>query len=660
MTEQYGYAGNILRVDLSSGGIACIPTGEYADLFIGGKGIAAKIYWDEVTPGVKALDPENLLMFMIGPLAGFPGLAGSRTMVCSKCPLTLPEQFTATNLGGTWGAELKFAGYDGIVFKGRSDKPVYLWVQDNVVELRDACSLWGKGVYETRESLKRENGDSFKVMAIGPAGENVALSANIMGDGDASGGGGFGTVMGSKKLKAIVVRGSSRKMRAADPERLRQLTGYIYEATNEQRLSLITIGDRGLRPSSRDPSSDRSNLKKLVCAGCSGNGCWRATYHGSDGTEAKFMCAAKFFYEELAYLYYGERNEVPFQVTRLCNDYGLDIIQVGLLLRWLMACKTAGIMTDENTGIPLSKMGSLEFMQNLTKSMALRDGFGEVLANGLGPAADMVGKGSKELLFSPWIELSDKSQEPLGADARLFIPIGVLHATTARFSRPQYLHMLKPLGNWLTWVEKDKDAYVSSEVYRSIARQFLGSELAIDPSTYDGKALAAKLIQDRDSWVTSLVLCAYVWPIMTVKNIGDHVGDPELESKVFSAVTGKEVDQETFQMIGERIFNLERATHIRDGRMGRKSDTLPELYYTVPLDMPRHSPEGLVPGMGPEKGGDIISRKGVMVDRAKFQSVMDEYYQLRGWDVTTGLQTRAKLEELGLGNIALDKSLPMP
>ena len=156
MKELHGYAGAILRVDVSSGNISRQPTMDYAGDFLGGRGIAARIYWDEVPPGTGAFDPGNRLIFITGPLAGFSGLSGSRWQVCGKAPAMTPEQFSYANLGGRWGAQLKFAGFDGLVVHGRADRPVYLYIEDGAAQLRDASHLWGKRTVETRDILKSE------------------------------------------------------------------------------------------------------------------------------------------------------------------------------------------------------------------------------------------------------------------------------------------------------------------------------------------------------------------------------------------------------------------------------------------------------------------------------------------------------------------------
>jgi len=269
---------------------------------------------------------------------------------------------------------------------------------------------------------------------------------------------------------------------------------------------------------------------------------------------------------------------------------------------------------------------------------------------GIARAANVVGGGAKELIEGMITEYTIKAEEPPGGDPRLFSPIALFHAMEPRVARYQYAEIIKPLSGWLAWVHKDEDAYVTSDVWRAVAREFLGGEIAADFSTYDGKALAAKMVQDRESAIASLILCIYVWPIMTIKNSADHVGDPALESKLLSAVTGKQVDEEGLRRIGEVIFNLERAIRVREGHRGRESDVLPEPYFNTPVETNIQDPECLVPG----KNGEVISRKGEVVDRTEFERMKDEYYQLRGWDAATGLQTRKKLEELGLNEVAQD------
>ncbi|MDH5696634.1 MAG: aldehyde ferredoxin oxidoreductase, partial [Dehalococcoidia bacterium] len=216
---EFGYAGEILKVNLSDRTITRLATADYADRFIGGRGIAAKLYWDMVPPQTRAFDPDNCFICVTGPVAGFTGLAGFRWQVCGKSAAGEPEAFSHANLGGSWGGFLKYAGYDGLVVQGKSDKPVYLFIHNGSVEIRDASLLWGKSTFEVSDGLKAELGEEVGILTVGPAAENMVPFATVLADEGASGSAGLGSVMGSKRLKAIAVSGNKRP-RAADPDRL--------------------------------------------------------------------------------------------------------------------------------------------------------------------------------------------------------------------------------------------------------------------------------------------------------------------------------------------------------------------------------------------------------------------------------------------------------
>ena len=234
----------------------------------------------------------------------------------------------------------------------------------------------------------------------------------------------------------------------------------------------------------------------------------------------------------------------------------------------------------------------------------------------------------------------------------------LLYATEPR--RPiQQLHEVgHTLAKWLEWIRGEKGAYLSSEVFQIISEKFWGNAAAADLSTYEGKALAAKTIQDRAYAKECLILCDIFWPIKWVKYSQDHIGDPTLESQVFSSVTGMEMDEEGLNNLGERIFNLQRAILLRQGWKGREGDKLLDDLHEQPLQSVFFNPECIVPG----PDGKPISRKGEVVDKEKFEKMKSEYYELRGWDIKSGLPTTAKLKQLKLGDIAsdLDKSVTLP
>jgi len=635
MAQEYGYAGKILRVNLSTGEITTTPTESYSDLFVGGRGIALKIHWDEVPPGIEALDPENRLVFMTGPVGGIPGFAGSRWQVSAKSPVH--NMWSYCNLGGAWGAQLKFAGYDGIIVHGKSDRLVYLFIEDNNIEIRDASRLGGKGAIEAREDLMEELGKSYRVVSVGAAGENMVHFATLTGDQDSSGSGGLGAVMGSKNLKAVVAKGTG-KIEVADKEKVKFL---------RKRLKELKLPP-SFWPSMLPP--DR--MTRDMCFGCI-NGCMRANYTTDDGKVGKYICQSAMFYEVRAFRYYGKATEVPYQANKLCDDYGMDTRAVEAVIMWLSRCAKSGTLTEEETGLPFSEMGSLEFIEQLLHKIAFREGFGDILANGTIKAAEKVGRGSEKFIT----DYMAKTGEIHVYGARLYITTGLLYAFEPRLpiqqlheiSSQTILWAARELGNDVKLFGKGKlENYMTSDVFRAMAKRFWGDEICGDFSTYDGKAMTAARIQDRQNAKECLVLCDFSYPIFHSLATEDHVGDPTLESRILSAVTGRDIDEQGLYEAAERLFNVQRAILVREGRKGREYDTIEEFNFTVPLRGDYGNPDCLVPG----KDGEPYSRKGLVVDRDEFERMKDEFYQIRGWDVATGLQTKAKLEELGLSDIA--------
>jgi aldehyde:ferredoxin oxidoreductase len=625
----YGYAGKILRADLSSRRASAVSTQEYADRFLGGRGIAAKIYWDEVPPQAGPFDAENRLVFITGPLCGVPAVSGSRWEVCGKGPHS-PERFSYGNLGGRWGAALKFAGYDGVIVQGVSEKPVYLFVHDDTVEFRDASGLWGLGAIEAREALKSELGNSARVVAIGPAAENRAVMATLLADNNASGSGGLGAVMGSKKLKAIVVREGRDGVRIAQPDALREVT----EHYRSLRRAFPTDGWEYLSRWSRDPTLEPRlmpgpEMKKEPCYGCLGR-CARKVYVSGDGWVDK---------------YHGDWNDVAFEATWLCDNYGLDAVAIDLMISWLHLCYRAGILTDEGTGIPISKLGSAEFIQTLTRRIAFREGFGDVLAQGLHRAAEAVGPAAREQAGLAG-HLAEPGYHPYGP--RLYNTNALLYAMEPRMPIQQVHEIGLVMAKWSAGTRGL--TLINSDVIRTVARKFWGGEIAGDFTTWEGKALATKKIQEREFVEASLIMCNFLWPITDCDSSPDKVGDPGLESRILAAVLGNGIGEEDLYVIGERIFNLQRAILVREGHRGREFDTLPEHFFNLPVQYDQANADCVVPG----KGGEIVSRRGAVVDREEFEKTKDEYYALRGWDVSTGLQTREALERVDLPDVARD------
>ena len=625
---EFGYMGDLLDVDLTNKTTRVIQTSDFSDRFIGGRGIAAKIYWDEVSSGVNAFDPENHLIFVTGPLTGFTGLASSRWQVCGKSPAMNPGSFSYANLGGGWGTWLKYAGFDGIIVHGASDRPVYLFVHYGNAEIRDAAFLWGRTAVEACDELKAKHGEKVKVIAMGPAGENKVSFATLLADDGSSGSSGFGAVMGSKMLKAIAVSGNKRPQ-AANPEKLRLL------ADRANRLKRDSWG--GFNP----PTS--ATLKPQPCYGCMG--CFRKSYKTEKGKRFKYFCQAASVYRVPATQYYNGMNDVPLLAIRLCDEYGLDTAVLQPMIGWLIKCYEEGVLKESETGLPLSKIGSAEFIEALVKMISFRNGFGDILAQGTIKAAESIGKEAQALLV---YTVMTRANEQKDYDPRLILKNALLYATEPRRPIQQLHEVSHTLIRWLDWLDGVKGAVVSSEAFRVISETFWGSTAAADLSNYEGKALAAKTIQDRAYAKECLILCDIFWPIKWVTHAEDPIGDPTLENKIFSAVMGLEKDETGLTKVGERVFNLQRAILLREGWGGRDGDILFDDLHERPLQPLFFDPKCLVPG----PKGKPISRQGEVVDRDKFEKMKSEYYGLRGWDVESGVPTREKLGELSLLDIA--------
>jgi aldehyde:ferredoxin oxidoreductase len=630
--EQYGYAGKILRVDLNQGKFSTEPTSPYTERFIGGRGIGVKIYWDEVSPDVKAFDPDNRLIITTGPAAGFTRIAGSRWQIGGKSPIPDPETFSYANLGGSWGSRLKFAGYDALIIQGASPKPVYLYINGDDVQIRDASQLWGKTTSETRRILKDILGKKTRILITGPAGENLVPYATLSADEDSAGTGGFASVMGSKNLKAIAVYGDTHPV-AADPERLQEIQNLL------QRK--IRMGpDTG-----SSMWAPKGGTHRQLCYGCIA-GCIRDTYKFANGNRMKFFCQAAQFYQAPAREFYGDWDETIVHATRLCDDYGLDTLVLEAMILWLQNCWKEGILTESETGLPLSRIGSMDFIDKLVKGIALRQGFGDILALGTAKAAVRIGKGSNRLIGEL---ITARGGEKSDYDPRLYIILSLIFALEPRRPIQQLHEVVHTMLHWLKGPIFPDGFYYTPEEYLATAERFWGSRDAADFTVYEGKALAVKKIQDRAYVKESLILCDFSWPILFSMAGDTHVGDPSLESKLYSAITGNDVSESALYQFGERIFNLQRAIHIREGWKGRDSDILPSFVFNAPVQTSLLNPDCLVPG----PNGETVSRKGSILDKGSFEELKDEYYRLRGWDVKTGLQTRGKLEELGLKDVSV-------
>jgi len=646
MKNNFGWTGTVLRIDLSTGEAAPAASQKYTEDFIGGRAMASRIYWDEVSQGLDAFSPENVLLIIPGPLAGTPATACSRWVMAAKSPYYYPDQYSFGNCGGFLGAAIKFAGYDGFIITGKAQAPSYILMENDRMELRDARGLWGLPTDETLAKLKAAHGGNARVMCIGPAGENLVRSAIVVTEQGGTVSSGMGAVMGSKNLKAIVVKGSN-KVSVADPDKLKELN---------KRIRAMRMGLNESVYMTEPFLEGIEKVKPTPCYACPA-GCMRATFrHTSGRVEVRKTCAAAFCYTPFDQPYHGQSTGVPFIATSLCDRFGLDTGEFTNLTYWLQNCFQKGILSEEETGLPLSKIGSLEYAEKFVDMVVNRKGFGDLLAQGVRRASIEIGPDAEKAGLER-VTRSGYVNDAYGA--RVFMITSLFYATEARNPIVQLHEVNFLLLKWALWhTTAGAMSPVTTDDLRNIARRVWGSDKAVDFSTYEGKAQAAFMIQNRQHAKEALVACDRYLPILDTDQQEDHMGDPTFEPALFSAVTGREMSEADYYTVGERSFNMQRAICAREGRAGRKDDRLNEFNFTEPVD---HS-DGVFGMFNPDlelpgKGDEIISRKGRTLDRAEFEKMKDEYYALRGWDLATGLQTRKKLEKLHVENVCaeLDK-----
>jgi aldehyde:ferredoxin oxidoreductase len=391
MGGNYGWVGKILRINLTEETISTIDTNHFTERFLGGRGIAAKIAWDEVHSGIDAFDPQNRLIIMTGPLTGTLAPASGRTHFSGLAPQVYPKPwYTRSNMGGWFGSELKYAGYDGVIVVGKSGKPTYLEILDDAIDFRDASEVWGRDTFSTQRYLRDNHPESSKVICIGPAGENRVRYSVIQSETEnAAGQGGFGAVMGAKNLKAIVVKGSG-SVAIAQPKEFQELC----LAINKE----FQTGPRE-RP---DPSLDPERVRRYGARGaaCSHACPWRCTviYRNVPGTAypgvntTMMHCVANIFAGRSTFYNWNLGVEAGVEVSAMANKLGLNHWALGLgIIPWLRACKEQGILTEiDRMPIDVEKP---EFWVRLLRKIAYRDGFGDILAEGVPRTADRLGRG---------------------------------------------------------------------------------------------------------------------------------------------------------------------------------------------------------------------------------------------------------------------------
>ena len=634
----YGWAGKLLRVDLSSGKVWTEDTLRWGTDCLGGRGLAARIAWDELAPGVGAFDPENPMMFMPGVLAGTPAPSSGRTSICAVSPQAYPvEWFTRASIGGHWGTELKYAGYDGLIVTGKSDGPVYLWIDDDKVEVRDASHLWGKGIFGAQELLLGELGNDVRILTIGQAGENLSRIAIIATETEsAAGQGGFGAVMGAKQLKAIAVRGTG-SIRVADPEGLLARCKVLQDAMLGKRPRRELTGER----------VEKYGLKHYACTQHCAVPCVTfydhvpGVVHKDRVYKGQFHCCSPGFPKMGKYWDIG--FEAGFEVAQLSNDYGLNHWEFCFGFGpWIHTCQQRGELQElDGDRVDLN---SPEFWVSMIEKTSLRQGWGDAFAEGgrrlpglLGVGEDVIGQ-----FYPAWGHAShwDGHGSFGGPSYPYWLvtglqwamdtrdPLGGGHGHTSNFAR---------MAGAIPMDDKDK-----WEKVRELSEKVYGSRSAADPwSGYEGKALAASLHCDMNPLKDALGICDNIFPMIVDLEADDlmvRAGGVEgrhFEHYFSEPALGLGLSVEEFYKVGTRIFTLERALQVRNYSRTRETD------------------ETIIPYLSyPEVNPNPFNKERMAVDPEKFRGLMDEYYDMRGWDRATGRPTREALEALNLGDVA--------
>jgi aldehyde:ferredoxin oxidoreductase len=627
-----GWMGRILHVNLSTAKITQFETEPYARKYLGGRGIGAALYWEYVKPEIKAYDPENYLIFMTGPIVGTGAQGSTLLSVVGKSPVTIPEGFCYGSFTGFVGAELKKAGFDGLMVTGKADHPVYLYIEDGRAEIRDASHLWGSNGYRTGELLEQAHGEKTRFIAIGLTGEHQVRTAIALASHDCTLSAGFGAVMGAKNFKAIAIRGSG-KIQAADPAKLQELNKHIARINKRIRLTI-------------PPNIEHTKYGKLLeCIGkgrcyLCGQECVAGMYRYGGKLEGHRKCQSVEYY--LPWLYRDDLSdekiaEILWAAPVLANDFGFESWEMNSIIEWLGDCYRAGVLSEEETGLPLSKMGSLEFLKALMHAIIYREGYGKYLAEGLYRAGDMV-KPAARALFR-------RSVAPIDhyylSNPRAYIIMALFYPTEPRVHHLNYHDIAFVHIAWSAELMQPGSTGVTPAVLRNIARTFWGSEKAMNFAGYEGQALAAVTIQNRTYLKEILGLCDWVYPITYSFATPDHMGDVEIEGKLYNAVTGG--DPKDLKTFSERAYNMHRRILLREGRQTPAADYPHDYLFNEPLaGFAGHAP--IVPGAE----GQPVDMTGNTLDPKNFTAMLKEFYRLRGWDEETGIPKKETIAALGL------------
>lgn len=617
----------ILTVDLSSGSISRTQISDEAYIlkYLGGRGIATHMLLNEYDPKIDAYDEKAPIIFAPGVLSGTIVPCSGRTSVLFKSPAT--GEFFKTNVGGHFGAQLKYSGCDILVVVGKAEKPVYIYIENDHIEIKDASHLWGKDVRETNALIREEHDDSeIQTACIGPAGENEVVFASIqVSINNAAGRGGGGALMGSKNLKAIAARGT-KGIQIAQGERFFKALEVINNKMNKApgvgplsdygtSIGVESTNAIGAFPVKNFQAGSIENIeyltgthlveggylkRKIACYSCPvachrfvtvDNGEYRGTFTG--GPE----------YETLSSFGGGcgtTDTAAVIKAGELCNILGMDTISAGGCIQWLMECKQRNVITNEEAdGLDLS-WGNTNTIIELVKKMAFREGIGNLLSKGLKKASEELGKDSYK-----WA-IQARGLEQSRVETRSAFGYALAFAINSRGPDHLNTECLAEFGG-------DSEA-------RRVIKEITGSEKYAYPHTTDKRAEIVRWHEDIYAVSDSLGICSF--PTTAQFWIDDY----DL-AELYSAATGLEIDAHTIMLAGKRIITMER---VYNGILGhtRENDLLPyRLMHETQKD---------------------ALHKGAINSKEKLDYMKDEYFRLHNWDLKKGLPTKQALEDLGL------------
>lgn len=636
------WAGTILRVDLTERTMAKESTSRYVEDYIGGAGIGTRIFWEEVPPETRAFDAANILMFNTGPLTGT--LLGNKATVAAKTPERANHPYTFVGMGGQIASEIKYAGYDHIAIKGKAEKPVYLFIENDRVEIRDATHLWGLDTHETQRRIKEELEDpDVQIACIGPAGENLVVYALILHDIDNTASRKVGAVMGSKNLKAVAVRGT-KGLKIADPKAFMALYDEFYDdITTGQGSTFARVQfQEGISrqiaegyqfaygtdiPEHIPPSPMIDFLKKYMvrpsgCAFCSFQCHQMFSVPGIGNGATTCVNYLGLLFQKM---YDASDFDLWWERTMLANRYGVDSLSIEMIGGWLMELYRRGIITAADTdGIPMERR-SREAIRTLIEKIAKKEGFGQLFTDGIVPAAKKIGKGS--LVYA---DQYDNASPYAWAD---------------------YAPDLGPAAKWRTGeVERVPgfgDGYGNIPAFAEI----LGVSFHEAKEIIDGFCSDAseRITGDRDLWKTpkynkgisritiekedEILLSDVTGHCEAKSSYLEHYGlrfGIEHYAKWLEAATGIEYTPEKLRETARRIRLLVDSYNILCRRM-----------------------IGEEPAVGmPIESLTILPQPGRPKDPEEMRKVQEDYCTTRGYDPETGVPTREVLEELGLKDVA--------